>query len=176
MQERLSTIELQRENMKFSAAHFTIFSATDREPLHGHNYSVNCALTVRVSSNGLNFDYRYYKKVLAELCQQLHQGTLLAAHSPHLRFEEDGEYMNVYFASQRIVFLKHDIKLVPVVNITVEELSNWFVQQLLKDQATLNQHCIEKIKVTVFSGPGQSGASWWESRGPAWPPQISSTS
>ena len=34
------TIRLAKENMKFSAAHFTIFSASERERLHGHNFRV----------------------------------------------------------------------------------------------------------------------------------------
>ena len=33
--EELTTIEIDKENLKFSAAHFTIFSGTERERLHG---------------------------------------------------------------------------------------------------------------------------------------------
>ena len=36
----VTTVELQKESMKFSAGHTTIFSATEREPLHGHMYQV----------------------------------------------------------------------------------------------------------------------------------------
>ncbi len=161
MTDHVAIIELERENMKFSAAHFTIFSETDRENIHGHNYSVHCALTTRVQENGLNFDYRYYKAVLAELCQRLHQTLLLAEHSPYLRFEEDGDYLNVYFNQQRMSFLKRDVTCIPVKNITVEELSKWFILQLRKDEKTLNAHHIEKIAVRIHSGPGQSGTSSW---------------
>ena len=45
---RLSTIEIYKENMKFSAAHFTIFSDTHREHLHGHNYTAHVALTTEI--------------------------------------------------------------------------------------------------------------------------------
>ena len=41
--QRTTTLELYKEEMKFSAGHFTIFSATERENLHGHNFSVYVA-------------------------------------------------------------------------------------------------------------------------------------
>ncbi|KAJ1474389.1 hypothetical protein T484DRAFT_1832500 [Baffinella frigidus] len=37
---RYSTIEIGKEDMKFSAAHFTVFSAKERERLHGHTHAV----------------------------------------------------------------------------------------------------------------------------------------
>ncbi|MFP2903776.1 6-pyruvoyl trahydropterin synthase family protein [Pyxidicoccus sp. 3LFB2] len=54
---RTTTIELHKEEMKFSAGHFTIFSATHRENLHGHNFTVYVALTGAVVENGLLSDY-----------------------------------------------------------------------------------------------------------------------
>ena len=44
---QLTTIELSKEYLKFSAGHFTVFSATERERLHGHNFSVS-ALTEKL--------------------------------------------------------------------------------------------------------------------------------
>ena len=42
--ERLTTLYIDKESHKFSAAHYTIFSATERERLHGHNYSVSARI------------------------------------------------------------------------------------------------------------------------------------
>ena len=88
----MTTVELQKEVMKFSAGHTTIFSATEREPLHGHMYSVYLGLTTWVENNGLNFDYRYYKKRILELCKYLNQTFLMPEYSPHLQRTEDDEY------------------------------------------------------------------------------------
>jgi 6-pyruvoyltetrahydropterin/6-carboxytetrahydropterin synthase len=73
MSRYLSTIELQKENMTFNAGHTTIFSAIEREPLHGHYYQVAVGITAWVSENGMKFDYRYYKKRVGDLCQELNQ-------------------------------------------------------------------------------------------------------
>lgn len=148
-------LELFKENMKFSAGHFTIFSATERESLHGHNYQVYCALEVLVEDNGLSFDYRRYKAKLRELCLKVDQTFLLAGESKFARIEEESEYLFFYFNQEKIPFLKKDVTVLPVKNITVEELSEWFVKELKSDLEGLKQDKIKSITVKVFSGPGQ---------------------
>lgn len=161
MEGYLTTIELQKEAMKFSAGHTTIFSATHREPLHGHMYTVYLALTTKVVENGMAFDYRYYKKRIIELCKELNQIFLMPQYSPYLQYEEDEEYKYFIFNNKKIPFLKEDVKILPVTNITVEELSKWLVNELIKDKEELERHKIEKIVVKVFSAPGQSGDYTW---------------
>lgn len=158
----LTTVELQKESMKFSAGHTTIFSATEREPLHGHMYSVYLALTTRVEENGMTFDYRYYKKRIHELCRKLNQTFLMPTQSPFLTFAEDQEYYYFTFNHKKIPFLKEDVTLMPLTNITVEELSKWFVQELVQSTDELEKHRIECILVKVFSAPGQSASHEWK--------------
>lgn len=158
----LTTIELQKEVMKFSAGHTTIFSATKREPLHGHHYGVYLALTTWVEENGMTFDYRYYKEKIRQLCKYLNQTFLMPMYSPYLTQEEDDSYYYFTFNHKKIPFLKEDVTLLPVTNITVEELSKWFVERLIEDDAELVRHRIEKIVVKVFSAPGQSSSHTWE--------------
>ena len=147
--------------MKFSAGHTTIFSATEREPLHGHMYSVYLSLTTWVEENGLTFDYRFYKKKMLELCKYLNQTFLMPQHSPYLSFREDETYYYFTFNGKTMPFLREDVTLMPLTNITVEELSRWFVLELIKDTAELERHRIEKIVVKVFSAPGQSASHEW---------------
>lgn len=161
----LSTIELQKEAMTFAAGHTTIFSSTEREPLHGHQYQVYLGLTTRIEENGLTFDYRYYKNKINSLCKKLHQTFLMPGASPWMMHEEDNEYHYFIFNGKRIPFLKEDVLILPLVNITVEELSRWFVTELLQDQDELQRHRIERIVVKVFSAPGQSGSFTWERNG-----------
>ncbi|KTD69595.1 6-pyruvoyl tetrahydropterin synthase [Legionella steelei] len=158
----LTTVELQKESMKFSAGHTTIFSATEREPLHGHMYGVYLALTTWVEENGMTFDYRYYKERIHKLCRHLNQTFLMPQFSPFLEYAEDKEYYYFTFNHKRIPFLKEDVTLLPVTNITVEELSRWFVNELIKDKAELDRHRIEQVLVKVFSAPGQSASHQWQ--------------
>lgn len=161
MSKYLTTVELQKESMKFSAGHTTIFSATQREPLHGHMYGVYLALTTWVEDNGMTFDYRYYKERIHQLCRQVNQIFLMPQFSPFLEYAEDDEYYYFTFNKKKIPFLKEDVKLMPLSNITVEELSRWFVGELIKDTEELDRHRIEKVVVKVFSAPGQSASHEW---------------
>lgn len=162
MAKYLTTIELQKESMKFSAGHTTIFSATHREPLHGHMYTVSLALTTWVEENGMNFDYRYYKERIHALCEELNQTFLMPQFSPFLTYAEDETYYYFTFNHKKIPFLKEDVTILPLTNITVEELSRWFINELIRDKAELLRHQIEHIVVKVFSAPGQSASHSWQ--------------
>lgn len=159
---RTSTIELFKEDMKFSVGHFTIFSADVRENLHGHNYHVYAAITTTLSDDaGLSFDYRFYKDKFYQLCQNLDETVILPALSKYLTITPNGSYYHCQFADETIIFLKRDVKILPLTNVTVEELSNWFIQQAIADATELHSNKVTEITVKVFSGPGQSGSSTW---------------
>ncbi len=158
---RLSTIELFKEDMKFSAGHFTIFSSEIRERLHGHNYTVYAAITTLIKDEGLSFDYRYYKEKLRVICETLDEVMLIPEQCKYIQIKENGDYYHIHFNGEVIIFLKNDVKLLPVTNITVEELSNWVLKAALEDKEELLKNKIQKIKIKVFSGPGQSGSSTW---------------
>ena len=82
-------------------------------------------------------------------------------HSPHLGFREDEVYYYFTFNNKTMPFLKEDVTILPLCNITVEELSRWFVEALIKDEKELTRHRIEALRVKVFSAPGQSASHAW---------------
>ena len=57
-------------------------------------------------------------------------------------------------------FLKSDVKLLPVLNITIEELAHLLLENVLEEMDTMQ---IEKLEIKVSSGPRQWGSSSWES-------------
>jgi 6-pyruvoyltetrahydropterin/6-carboxytetrahydropterin synthase len=158
---RISTIELHKQYFNFAAGHFTLFSETDRENLHGHNYRLYCALTFQYDEQGLSFDYRHYKRKLKELCQHLDHITLIPALSPYLKIHENSDSCVVHFHNEQIHFLKRDYRLMPLYNITVEELSRWFLDRLLADKTELKHHHIVGITIKISSAPGQSASANW---------------
>ena len=152
----LVTIRLAKENMKFSAGHFTIFSACERERLHGHNFRVELDIEARMLGNGMCFDYGIYKDRVVALCRELNEWMILPTRSQYLRIEEEGEHVFAHFNGQRIPFLRSDVKLLPIENATLEEFAHWFLLRLGEDRDALRAHGIASIEVRVFSGPGQS--------------------
>lgn len=156
--ERITTIELSKEYLKFSAAHFTIFSATDRERLHGHNFAVSAKIVAPVGDNGLCFSYGDFKAKIEALCNELDEYVLLPEQSPYLDIKEEGREYLVEFNSEEMRFLKSDCRLLPIRNATVEEFAELLLEQLIRDpdMKTLD---IREVEMRVSSGPGQWGSS-----------------
>jgi 6-pyruvoyltetrahydropterin/6-carboxytetrahydropterin synthase len=159
---RFATVELHKEELKFSAGHFMIYSATQRENMHGHDYQVNVAFDCTVGSNGMSFDCRHYKQRLVKLCQQLDYRFILPSESPFLRIEETGDKWIAHLGTESLPFLKKDAVVLPITNATLEDLSHWFLQQLSVNTVELTEHRIHAITVRVFNGRGESGATRWD--------------
>ena len=116
----LSTIKIDSECLRFSAGHFVIFSASERERLHGHNFSVSMRLCAPVNHNGLTMDYRFYEKALLAHCQRLNEYFLLPGKSPYLQIETEGDRCIAHFNQAQIPFLRADVCILEIENITVE--------------------------------------------------------
>jgi 6-pyruvoyltetrahydropterin/6-carboxytetrahydropterin synthase len=157
----LATIEITKEYLNFSAGHFTIFSATERENLHGHNWRVGCEVTTPVGDAGLCFDYAVLKKTLAAICEELDERVLLPSRSPHLRVVHEDGLVIARYADERIPFLPRDVLVLDVRNVTVEELAGWFVVRLL-DHPAVAQEDIRALRVRVSSGTNQWASREWQ--------------
>lgn len=160
--EELTTLYIDKQSHKFSAAHFTIFSATERERLHGHNYSVSAKIVAPMGDNGFSADYNVYKERLARLCDELDEYTLLAGESPYQTITSEGACYRVVHGSQEMLFLQSDTLVLPIRNATVEEFSRYLLQRLLQDSVGDD---LREIELCVASGPGQKGCASWRRPG-----------
>ena len=155
---RYNTIFINKESHKFSIAHYTIFSATERERLHGHNYSVSARLVAPLGNNGFSVDYNVYKNLIKMACDALDEHMVLAQNSPYQSIcEENGEYI-VSFDKERFRFLSRDTLLLPITNVTVEELSYYLLDKLRDD---LIRDGLLELDICVSSGPGQQACACW---------------
>ncbi|MBL4674141.1 MAG: 6-carboxytetrahydropterin synthase [Arenicella sp.] len=157
----LASIEIEKSYLHFSAAHFTIFSATNRERLHGHNWRVAVEITGEIGDDGLCFDYAIYKQILRQLCAKYDEYTLIAEQSPYLKITEDSEFYYIEHDGRTQPLLKTDTILMPVQNITIEALANYFLLQMTEDKVHLDQLKIHGFEMRVSSGPNQWGICRW---------------
>ena len=119
---RLARIEVAKQAMNFSAAHFTIFSATEREDLHGHNFQLACSVTAPVDDTGLMFDYAIIKRRLRALCDEIDEKMLLPAHSPFLEITDEAGYTIAHFNDS----LKGCIEVI----ISFHKINNRFIRTI----------------------------------------------
>jgi 6-pyruvoyltetrahydropterin/6-carboxytetrahydropterin synthase len=159
---RITVLELYKEDMKFSAGHFTIFGPGRRERLHGHNFSVYAALTCIVPDEGFGVDYGVYKRKLSELCGSWNEYFLLPAKSRYLSIQPAGDQLIVRFGDEEIPFLRKDVLLLPIANVTVEELAALMLERLVAFRNEAGHDSITAVTVKVFSGPGQNASASWQ--------------
>lgn len=155
---RLTTLYIDKEAHKFSAAHFTIFSAQERERLHGHNYSVSARIVAPMGPNGFSADYNVYKNRIARLCKPLDEYMLVAGDSPFQTIAMEGEEVWVTFADRTLKFFRDETRVLPVVNVTVEELAHYLLGELMEESS--GEGLVE-VELGVSSGPGQTGSAIW---------------
>jgi len=159
---RLTTIEISKEYLKFSGAHFTVFNATERERLHGHNFKVRASVIAPVDDNGLCFNYQEIKQRIHSVCKELDEYLLLPGDSPYLHIQQNDDKVTVVFNQQTMSFLASDTLVLPIRNTTVEEFSYLIMCQLVESDDFFIQNGVKQLRVSVSSGDGQWGSSTWE--------------
>lgn len=153
-EDGIYSLILEKEDFKFSSAHFTLFDDRDAEQLHGHNYQVGVELTGRrLSEEGLLADFPSVKSTIRAFCERLDSLTLLPSESPHLEITEVGEGVDILFADRRYHFPTTDVLILPVVNTTIEVFARMLWQELV-DSVPLPR--IETLGVRVGETAGQS--------------------
>jgi 6-pyruvoyltetrahydropterin/6-carboxytetrahydropterin synthase len=159
-----TTIEISKEYLHFAAAHFTLFSDTERENLHGHNFQVTLDAEAPIAEDGLTFDYNILKKALKQMCDDLDEQVIMPTQSPHLQIESDDQYTYAVFNGERIPFLERDLTLLPIRNVTVEELAHYLLDTLLKRQE-IQALDIQQMILKCASGEGQWASASWSNQG-----------
>ena len=155
---RLTTLHIEKEAHKFSSAHYTIFSATERERLHGHNYFVSARIVAKMGTNGFSADYNVYKRRIKALCDRYDEYMLLPEFSPFQKLETVGDEIQATFAGKVLKFLADETWVLPIANVTVEELSHLLLNELITAE---NDPDLVEVELMVSSGSGQAGSAVW---------------
>ena len=160
------SIEIEKENLKFSSAHFLIFPDGSAERLHGHNYRVYVEARGALSRHGLVIDFKRVKPVIRELVDELDEHWLLPGEHPELQITEraDGvvevRYRERYYAAPR-----EDVIVLPINNTSAENLAGWLGRELLaRMEARFADARIEMLRVAVEETAGQRGVWTCERR------------
>ena len=69
------------------------------------------------------------------MCRTLNWHTLIPEKSPYLNIETDDHHYQMTFNHESMWLLKKDVVLLPLENVTLETLSQWFVDQVMHDKA-----------------------------------------
>jgi 6-pyruvoyltetrahydropterin/6-carboxytetrahydropterin synthase len=148
------TLKLAKSDFKFSVAHFTLFGPVYAEPLHGHNYRVAVEVAgAELEDEGLLIETGVLKRRVRELCEELDDRVLLPELSPYLQFEAEEGSLECRYAERVYRFPEREVLLLPVVNVTMEQLATLLWRRLADDLAAPG---ILHLAVEVEETDGQS--------------------
>lgn len=152
------SIEIDKEYLKFSAAHFLIFPDGTAERLHGHNYHVRTEIEARLSEHGLVMDFQHIKPLIRKLVDALDEHWLLPGEHPDLSVESDGDHVNVRWKTREYRAPAEDVIVLPINNTSAENLSGYLGRQLLEElRREYPDVLVARISMKVQETAGQRG-------------------
>lgn len=151
-------IHLEKESFKFSGTHFTIFGPTSAERMHGHNYHVKVSVFAKEIQKdlGMPFDFNLIKPNIKKLCDELDEYILIAENSPYLQVQVNESHIITTFNTKTYHLPKEDVRLLPLVNTTAEELARYFYERLAQTETIANLMGQIELRVTVEETAGQA--------------------
>lgn len=85
--QRSWTLHIRKDNLKFAAAHMTVFPDGRKENLHGHNYQVELEVALAAPPTlALMLSYEVFKQALRTVCAAWDEKVLIAGDNPWLEW------------------------------------------------------------------------------------------
>ncbi len=149
-------ITLERNTLRFSAAHFTTFGG-ECEPLHGHNYDVLVEIEGSLTADSWVLDFGEVKRTVAGLCDELDHKFLLPLRNSTLDVISSDNECEIRFAERRYVMPRADVVELDIDNSTAERLAEWFAKRISEALVERGSQNVARVTVGVEEAPGQAG-------------------
>jgi 6-pyruvoyltetrahydropterin/6-carboxytetrahydropterin synthase len=152
------SIAIQKDYLKFSAAHFLIFPDGTAERLHGHNYKVFVDVCTDLDPHGLVVNFKEIKPLVRQLCDELDEHVLLPGKHPVLTVTRAGDQCEVRYRERRYSIPADEVIVLPIGNTSAENLATWF-GRTLRERMTARWAglVIRRLSIGVEETPGQRG-------------------
>lgn len=152
------SISIDKDYLKFSAAHFLIFPDGSAERLHGHNYRVFVDLHCGLDRHGLVVNFKEIKPLVRALCDELDEFLLIPGEHHELRAVRSGDSWEIRYRERRYLIPADEVLVLPISNTSAENLAAWFGRTLRKRMAGV-WPCLQvrSLSVGVEETRGQRG-------------------
>ena len=160
-------VEVTKDYLVFSAAHFITYGGDICERLHGHNYRVAAEVHGQLDENHYVVDFIVVRNALAQIVQAWDHHMLLPTQHSEIRvapFSDAtyGEQVEVTFRDRRWIFPREDCILLEIPNTTTELLARLIGKKLLEAIETETSTRPTEVRVAVDENHGQWGV--WHHR------------
>ena len=153
------SISVQKDYLKFSAAHFLIFPDGTAERLHGHNYKVFVEVSSALDDHGLVLNFKDIKPLVRKLVDDLDEHLLIPGEHPELVAERSGESMEIRYRDRFYSIPAEEVIVLPINNTSAENLAGYLGRRL---HQRLGEDFVDvplvRLVVGVEETPGQRGS------------------
>lgn len=156
--DRTYKVQLQKEQLVFSSAHFITFAGDICECLHGHNYGVRAEVVGPLDENRYVIDFIAFRDRLAEIVKRLDHHVLLPLSHPMIKVLAAESEVTVTFGIKRWIFPSEDCMLLPIVNTTAEEIAGYIATELHTILKPTIGDRLESLEIGVDENHGQWGS------------------
>lgn len=153
--EKKFSVELEKEALIFSAAHFITFGDGICESIHGHNYRLACRVHGKLDSHACVVDFIWLRDRMKEIAATLDHRVLLPDRHPAIQVSKKEKEYEVRFEDRRWVFPEQDVALLPMDNTTAERLAEYVGECLIRMLDELEGVAISTLSVGVDENEGQ---------------------
>lgn len=150
-------VQLQKDTMVFSAAHFITFNGNICESIHGHNYGVKAEVIGPLDENGYVCDFIALRDGLAEIIAAMDHKVVLPESHAMISVVDDGKEVTATFEKKRWVFPREDCKILPIANTTAELMASYIADELKSKTKGQFGDQISKVIIGVDENRGQWG-------------------
>jgi 6-pyruvoyltetrahydropterin/6-carboxytetrahydropterin synthase len=155
-----TSLQLAKQNFKFSSAHFLIFDEKSAERLHGHNYQVRVEIGIPdqdgMKATGFFIDFNVFKKYIKSALDRWDEMVILPAQHQDMKFNTKGATLEVTFRDRFYAFPANEVVLLPVTNTSVEQLSRLLAEDFMKEFKTYK---VSFVSVQVEETTGQGATT-----------------
>ena len=156
-------IKIQRDYFVFSAAHFAIMSDDITEPLHGHNYHVSLVVEGAVGNYGYIIQFADLKSAARKVVSKLNHRVLIPKMCNAINIKHDADSIIVKTKAGKIyMFPVSDVVLLPIINTTVESLSEYVAEEIFNTLPRSIAHAIKSLQVGIDESVGQGAIALME--------------
>lgn len=148
-------VQLTKDQLVFSAAHFITFNGNICERLHGHNWRVKVEVEGPLDENGYVFDFIALRDQTQQIVLELDHRMLLPTQHPRIHVADDDREVTARFGDRRWVFPKDDCVLLPIPNTTAELIAHWMGCRLRETLRGIPGHHVEVLRVDIEENFGQ---------------------
>ncbi len=153
-------VQLEKQSLVFSAAHFITFGDNICERIHGHNWGVRAEVCGPINEHGYVVDFIALRDALAAMVAELDHRVLLPTNHPTIAVHAGEREVEVTFEDRRWVFPREDCAILPIPNTTAELLASYLGGRMREWIFENEAGGLDRLSLAIDENHGQWGV--WE--------------